>query len=56
MDSNQIYTVTVNDILASGGDGFSVFKEGMNRIKGPIELDILTQYIQNPEGAIMPQH
>ncbi len=53
MDRNQIYTVTVNDILASGGDGFGVFKEGTNRIKGPIERDALTQYIQNHEGAII---
>ena len=44
--------MTVNDILASGGDGFGVFKEGTNRIKGPIELDTLTQYIQSYEGAI----
>ena len=52
LDTNQIYSLTVNELLAAGGDGFSVFKEGTNRIKGPIEFDILTDYIQNTKGSI----
>ena len=52
LDTNQIYSLTANELLATGGDGFSVFKEGMNRIKGPIEFDILTDNIQNTKGSI----
>ena len=42
----------MNELLAAGGDGFSVFKEGKNKIKGPIELDIMIHYIQSFEGPI----
>lgn len=50
--SNQTYSLTVNELLAAGGDGFSIFKEGTNQMKGPTELDIVTQYIQSTKGAI----
>ena len=52
LNPNQIYSLTVNELLASGGDGFSVFKEGKNKIKGPIELEIMTQYIQSIKGEV----
>jgi 5'-nucleotidase len=52
LDSDQIYSLTVNELLAAGGDGFSIFKEGTNRIKGPIEFDIMTHYIQSFDGPI----
>ena len=52
LDPNQVFTVVVNELLASGGDGFSFFKEGMNIMIGPIELDIMTKYIQSSKGAI----
>ena len=42
----------MNELLAAGGDGFTVFKEGTNKIKGPIELDIMTQFIQSTKEAI----
>lgn len=48
----QLYTVTVNEFLAAGGDGFSVFQEGMNKVEGPTELDALVQSIQTYEGDI----
>jgi 5'-nucleotidase len=52
IDHNQMYTVTMNEFLAGGGDGFSVFQEGTNIMDGPTELDALTRYIQGHEGDI----
>ena len=47
IDDSQIYTVTMNEFLAEGGDGFSVFQEGtMIQARDLSELDALTQYIQ----------
>ena len=39
IDDSQIYTVTMNEFLAEGGDGFSVFQEGTMIQEGPPELD-----------------
>ena len=47
IDRNAIYTVTVNDFLAEGGDRFTVLKDGVNRQFGPIDLSALIEYIQN---------
>ena len=49
IDDSQKYTVTMNEFLAEGGDGFSVFQEGTMIKEGPTELDALTQYIQGHE-------
>ena len=53
IDDSQMYTVTMNEFLAGGGDGFSVFQEGTNIKEGPTELDALTQYIQGYEEDIL---
>ena len=53
IDDSQKYTVTMNEFLAEGGDGFSVFQEGTMIQEGPTELDALTQYIQGHEGDIL---
>jgi 2',3'-cyclic-nucleotide 2'-phosphodiesterase len=39
------YTVTVNSFLADGGDGFTVLKEGTDRVIGPVDLEGLIDYI-----------
>lgn len=52
IDLNQTYSVTVNNFLATGGDGFTVFKEGTNQVTGPIDLDAMIEYIQSFEGII----
>ncbi len=39
------YTVTVNSFLASGGDAFTVLREGTNRSTGPVDLEALVEYI-----------
>jgi 5'-nucleotidase len=39
------YRVSVNNFLASGGDGFSVFTQGTNLVGGPVDLDAFTAYL-----------
>jgi 5'-nucleotidase len=38
------YQVTMNNFLADGGDGFSVFKECTNQIGGEVDLDAFARY------------
>lgn len=39
-----IYRVTMNDFLASGGDGFSLFQSGTDPVGGPVDLDAMEAY------------
>lgn len=41
------YRVTVNSYLAGSGDGFSVLKEGTERLTGPLDLDALVAYFRS---------
>ncbi len=44
LDPNATYRVTVNSFLATGGDGFTVFNAGTDRLTGAIDLDALVAY------------
>ncbi|MDQ8731985.1 bifunctional metallophosphatase/5'-nucleotidase [Bradyrhizobium sp. LHD-71] len=46
IDSKATYRVTVNDFLASGGDGFSTFKDGVERRTGVYDVDALDAYFK----------
>jgi 5'-nucleotidase len=49
------YRVSINNFLAGGGDGFSVFAEGTDLAGGPIDLDALVDYLgANPNLAPPP--
>lgn len=39
------YRVSVNNFLAAGGDGFTVFTQGTDLAGGPIDLDAFTAYL-----------
>jgi 5'-nucleotidase len=39
------YRVSVNNFLAAGGDGFTVFAQGTNLSGGPVDLDAFTAYL-----------
>ena len=52
LNPEQIYSVAVNNFVATGGDGFTVFKEGTNVITGPTDLDAMVKYIENYKGTI----
>ena len=43
-------TVTVNSFMAGGGDNFTVLTEPVERVVGPVDLDVLVDYI-----ATLPQ-
>ena len=38
------YRVAMNNFLADGGDGFTVFREGTDQLGGEIDLDALVAY------------
>ncbi|MFC4076377.1 bifunctional metallophosphatase/5'-nucleotidase [Salinithrix halophila] len=42
----ETYSVTANSFIASGGDAFTVFKEGTDKVVGPVDLDALVEYIK----------
>jgi len=56
IDPKASYRVTVNDYLASGGDGFSVFKDGTDRRTGVYDVDALDTYLKahNPIRPHVP--
>ncbi|MEH7106516.1 bifunctional metallophosphatase/5'-nucleotidase [Bacillus sp. JJ1764] len=45
LDPNQTYTVTANNFLSGGGDGFTIFTKATNKQIGPVDLDALVNYI-----------
>jgi 5'-nucleotidase len=47
VDKNASYRVAMNNFLASGGDGFSVFNEGTDPLGGEIDLDALVAYFEH---------
>jgi 5'-nucleotidase len=42
----QSYRITANEFLSTGGDGFSVMKEGKERLLGVFDLEALEAYLQ----------
>jgi 5'-nucleotidase len=52
LEPERRYRVTVNNFLASGGDGFSVFAEAEAVADGGVDLDALEAYIA--EGVTAP--
>jgi len=55
VDPAASYRVTVNNFLAAGGDGFSVFAEGTDLAGGPIDLDAFVEYLEdNPNLGVPP--
>lgn len=42
----NVYTVTTNDFLAAGGDGYATFKEGKNIRYGDNLRDVFVEYIK----------
>jgi 5'-nucleotidase len=50
VDPKRRYRVATNSFLAAGGDAFSVFNEGTNRIDAGNDLDALEAYLRtNPK-------
>ena len=45
IDKASTYTVTANNFIAAGGDGFTVFTSATGNVGGPIDLDALVTYL-----------
>jgi len=50
IDPKAVYTVTVNNFMADGGDGFTILKEGTNRVTWSSDLDAFVNYIKSFDG------
>jgi len=46
LDLLATYRVACNSFMASGGDNFTVFNQGTNRVGGDVDLDALIVYVQ----------
>ncbi|HEY8488358.1 MAG TPA: bifunctional metallophosphatase/5'-nucleotidase [Thermaerobacter sp.] len=46
LDLEARYTVTANSFIAAGGDNFTAFTEGQDRVVGPVDIDALVDYVQ----------
>ena len=49
-DDATTYRVTMNNFLAGGGDGFTVFNQGTNALGGAQDIDALVAYL----GSFLP--
>ncbi len=51
---NAKYRVTVNSFMAGGGDGFTVFKEGQERVEGVTDIVALEGYFKERSPIAPP--
>ena len=57
VDPLASYRVAMNNFIAGGGDGFSVFNEGTDPLGGEIDIDALVNYLlENSPVAPGPQN
>lgn len=46
IDPGTTYRVAMNSFLATGGDGFTVFRNGTNPVTGPVDVDTAVAYFR----------
>jgi 5'-nucleotidase len=51
---DQVYRVAISNFLASGGDNFTVFREGTEQVGGPLDLDALEAYFRAHPRLVPP--
>ncbi|EIT83681.1 bifunctional 2',3'-cyclic nucleotide 2'-phosphodiesterase/3'-nucleotidase precursor protein [Fictibacillus macauensis ZFHKF-1] len=54
LDDSKSYTVTVNNFMAGGGDGYTTLRGGKNKKIDVVDLDALIDYIKD-KGTIDPK-
>jgi 5'-nucleotidase len=54
IDAVGTYRVTMNNFLASGGDGFTVFNSGTNALGGAQDIDALVDYFSSFVPSAIP--
>ncbi|MBI0577740.1 bifunctional 2',3'-cyclic-nucleotide 2'-phosphodiesterase/3'-nucleotidase [Neobacillus cucumis] len=55
IDPKAVYSVTVNNFMADGGDGFTVLKQGTERTTWSSDLDALVEYVKAQKHPIFAQ-
>ncbi|WP_223592194.1 bifunctional 2',3'-cyclic-nucleotide 2'-phosphodiesterase/3'-nucleotidase [Neobacillus bataviensis] len=55
IDPEAEYTITVNNFMADGGDGFAVLKSGKNRVTNVVDLDGFIQYFKSLPQPVSAQ-
>jgi 2',3'-cyclic-nucleotide 2'-phosphodiesterase / 3'-nucleotidase / 5'-nucleotidase len=56
IDPKGEYTITVNNFMAGGGDGYGALLKGTNKEQGPTDLEGLVNYIQELEGPLYAEY
>ena len=51
---DELYRVTTNSFLASGGDNFTILRDGVDQLGGPQDVDALEAYILANPNLIPP--
>jgi 5'-nucleotidase len=51
---DQTYRIALSNFLASGGDNFTVFREGRDQVGGPLDLDALEAYLRDSPRLAPP--
>ena len=56
VNPTDTFRVTMNNFIATGGDGFTVFNEGTNALGGAQDIDAFKDYFaaNNPAGIAVP--
>jgi 5'-nucleotidase len=54
LDLAASYRITVNNYLAGGGDGFTVFTKGTSVVTGGIDVDALVTYLGSHDPLVQP--
>ncbi|HEX8241379.1 MAG TPA: bifunctional metallophosphatase/5'-nucleotidase [Allosphingosinicella sp.] len=54
IDDDAVYRVAMNSFLATGGDNFTMFKEGKDTSGGPLDLDALEAWIARSSPLAPP--
>ncbi|MEO2218873.1 bifunctional metallophosphatase/5'-nucleotidase [Chromobacterium vaccinii] len=54
IDPAVSYTVQVNNFIAGGGDGFTVLTEGVNRVGGRVDVEVLNDYLAKHANLPVP--
>ncbi|MCA9526294.1 MAG: 5'-nucleotidase C-terminal domain-containing protein, partial [Myxococcales bacterium] len=54
IDPAGTYRITVNAFMADGGDGFTVLRDGTNRVTGGVDVDALEAYLAERSPLPVP--
>jgi 5'-nucleotidase len=54
IDRSAVYKVAANSFLVTGGDGFTVFLNGTNKVVGPVDIAALVAFMQTAPQPIAP--